>query len=123
MIAHYGGPLSKVINGTGVLPALRKAEALQPDNAGVLFGIGSYYLLAPGFAGGDRNAALDHLEKAVKADPLMADTYVRLAQAYKLKGNSEKYNVCLQKALEIDPQNELALDIKNKTCKFICVNR
>jgi tetratricopeptide (TPR) repeat protein len=121
MIAHYGGPLSKIINGRGILSTLKKAESLNPDDAEVLFGLGSYYLLAPALVGGDIDKGLDHLERAVKADPLRADGYVRLAQAYKMKGNKEKYQAYLKQALEIDPGSELALDIKNGTCKFICV--
>jgi len=121
MIAHYGGPLSKIINGTAVFPALKKAEKLKPDDAAVLFGIGSFYLLAPPLAGGNPDRAEDYLKKAIKADPLFADVYVRLGQFYKLKGNNDKYNFYLNKALQIDPQNDLALDIKNNSCKFICL--
>jgi tetratricopeptide (TPR) repeat protein len=121
MIAHYGGPLSKIINGRVILPTLRKAEAISPDSAEVLFGLGSFYLLAPALVGGDIDKAFDYLERAVKADPLRADGYVRLAQAYKVKGNDEKYNELLTRALEIDPGCELALDVRNKTCRFICV--
>ncbi len=121
MIAHYGGPLSKMVNGRGILPVLRKAEAMRPDSAEVLFGLGSFYLLAPSLVGGDRDKALDYLERSVKADPLRADGYVRLAQAYLVKGDKEKYRAYLNKALEIDPGCELALDVKNNTCKFICV--
>jgi tetratricopeptide (TPR) repeat protein len=122
MIAHYGGPLSKVINGTAVLPYLKKAQALQPDAAGVLFGLGSFYLLAPSLAGGDRAKALEYLEKAVAADPYFADAYVRLAQVYKIKGDSSKYDLYMKRALEIDPGNALALDAQSKKCKFICVS-
>lgn len=121
MIAHYGGPLSKVINGTVVLPNLKKAQALQPDYAGVLFGLGSFYFLAPSLAGGDLDSAKEYLERAVKADPLFVDAYVRLAQVYKKKGDNNNYEYYLDKALEIDPQNELALDIKSGRCKYICI--
>ncbi|MBI3990945.1 MAG: hypothetical protein HY350_02235 [Candidatus Omnitrophica bacterium] len=123
MIAHYGGPLSKVINGTGVLPNLKKAKALQPDSPGVLFGLGSFYLLAPHLAGGDRQLAEEYLQKAINADPFFADPYVRMAQLCKLKGDNNKYQAYLNKALEIDPLNELALDISRGTCRFICVEK
>ncbi|MFA5119371.1 MAG: hypothetical protein WC695_11100 [Candidatus Omnitrophota bacterium] len=122
MIAHYGGPISKVINGTAVLPYLKKAQALTPDAAGVLFGLGSFYLLAPSLVGGDRAKALEYLEKAVAADPYFADAYVRLAQVYGFKGDSGKYELYMKRALEIDPGNALALDAKSKKCKFICVS-
>ncbi|MBM3244501.1 MAG: tetratricopeptide repeat protein [Candidatus Omnitrophica bacterium] len=123
MIAHYGGPLSKIINGTAVFPGLKKAEKAKPDDPAVLFGLGAFYLLAPRFAGGDLDKSLDYLNKAVKKDPKSPDAYVRLGQAYKAKGDIEKYNFYLNKALEIDAANELALDIKNGTCRFICVGK
>ena len=123
MIAHNGGPISKIINGTAVLSNIKKAQKLQPDAAGVLFGLGSFYLLAPGLAGGDLAQAETYLTKAVEMDPLFVDAYVRLGQLYALKGDRQKYAQFLGKALEIDPQNEVALDIKNGDCKFICIGK
>ncbi|MFA5276219.1 MAG: hypothetical protein WC417_04945 [Candidatus Omnitrophota bacterium] len=120
MIAHYGGPISKAINGAQVMPNLRRAQSLEPESAGVLFGLGSYYFLAPGIIGGDLNKAQDYLKKAIKADPFFSDAYVRLAQVYKVKGDIKEYELYLAKVIAIDPQNELALDIKNNKCKFIC---
>lgn len=121
MIAHYGGPLSKLINGTAAKPNLDKAEKLQPDSPGVLFGLGSFYLLAPKLVGGDKTKAEAYIKKAIKADPNFADAYVRLAQLYKIKGDIGRFNKYLNQALEIDPQNELALDFKSGACKYICV--
>ena len=88
----------------------------------VLFGLGSFYLLAPALAGGNIDKAQEYLEIAVKNDSLFADAYVRLAQVYKIKGNDEKYRLYLDKASQIDPENELIADIKNKRCKFICIS-
>jgi tetratricopeptide (TPR) repeat protein len=121
MIAHFGGPLSKAINGTKIMPNLRRAERLKPDSPGVLFGLGSFYLLAPTIVGGDLDKAGDYLKKAIEADPLFVDAYVRLAQFYKLKGDNIKYQEYLDKALGIDCLNELALDITSKKCNYICV--
>lgn len=123
MIAYYGGPLSKVINGTAILPSLKAAEKLQPDSPLVKYGLGNFYLLAPPLVGGDMEKAGEYLNKAIEIDPHFADAYVRLGQFYKIKGDNEKYNDCLDKALEIDPQNELALDIKSGKCKFICPDK
>jgi Tfp pilus assembly protein PilF len=120
MIAHYGGPLSKLINGTAVLPNLKKAQVLQPNSAAVMFGLGSFYLLAPPLAGGNLGKAEEYLKKAITIDPFFADAYVRLGQFYKIKGDNQKYSFYLNKALEIDPQNELANDIYSGKCKFIC---
>lgn len=120
LIAHRGGPVSKLINGTVVLSYLKKAESLQPNGAGVLLGVGSYYLLAPSIAGGSLNKAEGYLKKAIVADPLLADAYVRLAQLYKFKGDNQKYELNIRKALEIEPKNELVIDIKSGECRFVC---
>jgi len=121
MIASRGGPLSKVINGIAVLPNLKKAEMLQPDSPAVLFGLGSFYFLAPGIAGGDIRKAQDYLERAVELDPLFADAYVRLAQVYKSQGKTEKYKAYLEKARNIDPKNALLEDFEKGKCRFHCV--
>ena len=121
MIAHYGGPISKVINGRVVMPYLKKAQKLQHDSAAVLYGLGSYYLLIPPAFGRNPDKALEYLEKAIEADPKFADIYVRLAQVYLLKGDEDKYNFYIEKSLRIDPKNVIALDIKEGRCKFICV--
>ena len=121
MLASQGGVLAKLIHGTAVLPNLKKAEQFQPDSPAVLFGLGSFYFLAPMLAGGNKEKALDYLERAVKKDPLFADAYVRLAQIYKTKGEDEKSRQFLKKALEIDPDNALALDAQSDQCKFLCV--
>jgi tetratricopeptide (TPR) repeat protein len=115
MIADRGGPFSKLINGTQILPNMKKAERLQPDSAGVAFGLGSFYLLAPSFVGGDKTKAIAYLEKSVKLDPNFTDAYARLAQAYKMKKDMVKYDFYLGKALELDSQNELALTVKGRS--------
>lgn len=120
MLAHYGGVLSKAIDGLAVKTNLDKAQRLQPNSPAVLFGLGSYYLLAPAIAGGDKEQAGNYLKQAVKADPLFADAYVRLGQLARIKGNQKEYDDYLKQALSIDPQNELALDSQSGRCKFIC---
>jgi tetratricopeptide (TPR) repeat protein len=121
MLASSGGIFAKIGEGTQVLPNLKKAEELQPDAPAVLFGLGSFYFLAPGIAGGNIDKSKEYLEKAVSLDPFFADAYVRLAQVYRTKGDNQKFEEYLKKALEIDPQNALARDARSKTCKFICV--
>ncbi len=123
MLAYYGGFLSKAIDGLAVKSNLDKAQKLQPDAPAVLFGLGSYYLLAPPIAGGNPAKAQSYLEQAVKADPFLADAFVRLGQLAKFNGDRKKYDFYLQKALEIDPQNELAEDVLGGKCKFICLGR
>ena len=122
MIAHNGGPIVKVLHGTQVLPNLKRAQRILPDSAQVYFGLGAFYLLAPGLVGGDVAMAQQYLMKAIAIDPKFADAYVRLAQSYKVQGNNAKYEYYLNKALEIDPKNVLANDVKTKACRFICVD-
>lgn len=121
MIAHYGGPLSKAINGTAVLPNLKKAEKLQPNSAGVAFGLGSFFFLAPRVVGGSLEKAEAYLKKTIELDPYFVDAYVRIAQLYRIKGDDARYQDYLKKAEEIDSKNEILLDFKSGKCKFICV--
>jgi cellulose synthase operon protein C len=123
MLAHNGNILDKLIYGTDVMPHLKRARGLQPDSPGVLFGFGGYYLLAPSIAGGDVDKAIEFFERAIKADPLFADACVRLAQAFLIKGDRNRYDENIRKALAIDQQNELALDITSGRCKFICIRK
>ncbi len=114
MLADRGGPFAKMIHGTHVLPYFKKAEKLQPGSAGVLFGLGSFYLLAPSIIGGDKKKAIGYLERSVSVDPNFADAYARLAQAWRLKGDEKKFKAYLEIALSLDSQNELALGLKDK---------
>ncbi len=120
MLAHYGGPISKPINGLAVAGYIRAGEKIQPDNAEVLFGIGSYYLLAPKAAGKDIDKAEIYFNKAIKKDPLFVDVYVRLAQVRLIKQDEKGYQDNINKALLLDPGNEVALDIKSGACRFVC---
>lgn len=122
MLAHYGGPLAKVSHGLQVFSYLKKAESLQPHSPAVYFGLGSFYLLAPSIAGGNLEKAEELLLETIRKDPMFTDAYVRLGQLYKVKGDIQKYQEYIDKALQIDPGSELALDIKNGTCDFICVS-
>ncbi|MBN2482858.1 MAG: tetratricopeptide repeat protein [Candidatus Omnitrophica bacterium] len=120
MIAHYGGPLSKAVNGAAVLPHLKAAEKIKPDSVSVLYGMGSYYMLIPPVLGRDIDKGIEYLEKAIVKDPRFPDIYARLAQAYRAKGDLAKYEEYITKALTLDPQNEIALDVQAGTCKFVC---
>ncbi|MFA4888919.1 MAG: hypothetical protein WC628_05030 [Candidatus Omnitrophota bacterium] len=122
MVANQGGFLSKMINVTAVFNNLKKAQQLQPDSSTALFGLGSYYLLAPPFVGKDLDKAVDYLQKALQAEPGFVNIYVRLAQAYKAKNDDIKYQQYLDKAASIDPQNELLLEVKSGKCKYLCVD-
>ncbi len=122
MIAHYGGPLSKAVNGAAVLPHLKAAQKIDPESISVLYGLGSFYLLAPPVLGRDIDKALRYLEQAREADPYFADIHVRIAQGYRAQGDMAKYEQAIEEALRLDPQNEIALDVQSRRCKFICLD-
>ncbi len=120
MLAHYGGPWSKAVNGASVWKHLDIIQKLAPDSAVVNFGVGSYYLLIPVAFGRDLKKAEQYLLRAAEKDPRFADIYVRLGQIYQIQGDDNKYQEYLQKALSLDAGNELARDIQSGTCQFIC---
>jgi tetratricopeptide (TPR) repeat protein len=89
---------------------LREAQKQMPDSAEVLYAVGSYHLLTPAIAGGNLDRAIGLLEKSRQLTPLNPSVYVRLAQAYRARGQlaiSQKY---LARARELDPGDELLLD-------------
>lgn len=120
LIAHYAGPVAKLVTGTKVLPMLKKAEKIAPQSAIVKLGLGAFYLLAPPVAGGNALRAQKYLLAAIEDDPLLADAYVRLSQAYKAAGDERKFKATLKKAMDIDPGNELAQDVSSGRCLFVC---
>lgn len=122
LVAHFGGPIIKMLYGTQIFPNLKKAQDLLPDSAEVYLGLGAFYLLAPAIVGGDLQKAEEYLKKAIELDPKLTDAYVRLGQVYKVKGDDKQFNDYIDKALAIDPKNFLANDIKSKTCSFICID-
>jgi tetratricopeptide (TPR) repeat protein len=119
MLAENGGPLAKVAHGIGVFSTLKKAQRLEPEFPGVYFGLGTFYLMAPGFAGGDIEKAYSYLDKAIKLDPNLIDAYVRLAQVYKVKGDILKFKEYLNLALQKDPKNLLANEVKQENTKIM----
>jgi Tfp pilus assembly protein PilF len=80
-----------------------------------------FRLIAPAIAGGSLKKGEQDLIKAVEKDPLFADAYVSLAEVYRKKGDMAKYQENMDKALAIDPLNELAKDITSGKCDFICI--
>lgn len=99
---------SKIRYGTQIKGYFLKAKELAADLPEVHLGLGTFYLLAPAIVGGNLEKAFDELSLAVKMAPDFATANARLAQSYKKKGNKEKYNYYLQRAKELDPENEVA---------------
>ncbi len=109
MLADEGGIFSKLFQGTQILGYLKKAQELEPHSAGVLFGLGSFYALAPSIAGGDAEKGLALLKETIEVDPRFADAYARLAQIYFRRGETETARQYLADAKKLDPENPLTL--------------
>lgn len=103
---------SKIRYGTQIKGFFLKAKALAPQIPEVRMGLGTFYLLAPAIVGGDLDKAIEELELAVKIAPQFATANARLAQAYQKKGDLQKYNFHLQRARELDPENEVLGELK-----------
>lgn len=111
-LADEGGVLAGIVQGSQVLGYFKKAQRLQPRSAGVLYGLGSFYSLAPGIAGGDVNKGVAYLERAIKEDPHFTNAYTRLAQVWWKRGNWSKYEFYLNKAQELDPEDPFVIRVR-----------
>lgn len=109
--SQKGWLLGKLAYGTQIKCYFLKAEELAGDLPEVHLGLGTFYLLAPAIAGGNLGRAVQELELAVKIAPDFATANARLAQAYKKKGDLEKYNSYLRRARALDPENEALKEI------------
>lgn len=107
MLAKKSFILTKVTRGLSALGHLKDAKNINPEDPGVVFAWGSYYLEAPGIAGGDMEKAEEYLLLALQKNPGFADVHVRLAQLYLKKGDTEAYNEHIRKAKLLDPRNKL----------------
>lgn len=111
--ATQGGLWCKVAYGTRIGGFFEKAKTLAPDLSEVRLGLGTFCLLAPKIAGGDVDKAIEELQYAVELTPDFATANARLAQAYKKKGDLNKYNFYIQRAKELDPENEVVKEIES----------
>ncbi len=106
-LALSGNLLNKLKYGTKIKPAFIKAIRLSPDLPEAHLALGTFYMLAPSMAGGNINKALAELQYSVKIAPNFATANARLAQAFKKVGDEDKSKTYLQKARDIDPDNEV----------------
>jgi tetratricopeptide (TPR) repeat protein len=88
----------------------REAGKLMPQAPEVLYGLGCFHLLTPSFVGGNLDLAIEMLERSRQLTPLNTQVYVRLAQAYRAKKNEDAYRRHIERAREIDGQDELLID-------------
>jgi len=111
-LSSQGWLLSKIRYGTQIKRYFLRARELSPELPEVHLGLGSFYLLAPGIAGGNLDKAIEELEYAVRIAPGFATANARLAQAYRKKGDMDKYRFYKDRASGLDPQNEVLVELK-----------
>jgi len=109
-LTDQGGIFAKMKYGTQIKPYFERARDIAPELPETHVALGTFYLKAPGIAGGDLKKALFELEQAVKMAPDYATANARLAQAYKKTGKADKYNFYIQKAKNLDPKDEALLN-------------
>jgi len=107
-----GWLFSKFAYGTHIKGYFLKAKELAPGLPEAHLGLGTFYLLAPAIVGGNLDKALRELQTTVRIAPDFATANARLAQAYNKKGDLEKYNFYLDRARQLDPENEVLKEIK-----------
>ncbi len=89
-----------------------RANELAPELPDTHLAIGEFYLFSMRILGGNTDKAIEEFNKALSLVPNLASAHARLAQAYKMKGDFEKYNLYLYKAEEADPANEILRKIQ-----------
>ena len=110
--ADKGWLLTKLKYGPKIQCYFLKAKELGPELPEVRLGLGTFYLLAPKIIGGDVDKALPELEYTVKIAPNFATANARLAEAYRKKGDLRKYEAYIERAKELDPENEAVKEIE-----------
>jgi tetratricopeptide (TPR) repeat protein len=110
--ASRGWLFSRISSGTRIKCFFLRAKELAPDLPEVHLALGTFYLLAPSIVGGNLNKGLEELKLAVEIAPDFATANARLAQAYKKRGNLQRYNFHIQRAKRLDPQNEVLKELE-----------
>jgi tetratricopeptide (TPR) repeat protein len=85
---------------------VRRALELQPNHAPSLHMMGRMLDELPWFMGGDAAKALEHLERAVKADPNYAHAHLDLGKAYLKRGLREQARRELRTVVNLERPNE-----------------
>lgn len=97
------GKMNGVLNSLFMVDDLKKEAntiiELDPRHAGAHMLLGEIYKSLPGFAGGDKQKAINEFETALEKDSLFTAVYVSLAQTYKDTGEIQKAKRILNKLL------------------------
>jgi tetratricopeptide (TPR) repeat protein len=99
--------LDRIGDAAGEREALQKAIEIDPDMA-----IAHHQLGYLAFSSGDPATAEAQFREAVRAAPGYTDAWISLAATLGTESRYPEAQQAVQRALEIDPQNSKALDLK-----------
>jgi tetratricopeptide (TPR) repeat protein len=86
----------------------KRAMALDDKNPRVWASLGRQYLMTPKMFGGDIPKAIDSFQKSLSFDPSQDETWAWLAKAYQKQGDKPKAREAIQRALQLNPDNQFA---------------
>ncbi|MGQ9628690.1 MAG: tetratricopeptide repeat protein [bacterium] len=95
------------------LERLRRAVEEDPKNAKAYLNLGKYL-----FSNGNYEEALDSFSKALTLDSDCAETYYCIGLVHEMRNSLEEAKGMYMRALDLDPQYELAQNHLNKITEF-----
>ena len=101
--AQNSGMLSLIFTVGKIKKNWQKAIALDSTRLSAYQKLFSFYLMAPGFAGGDKDEAFKLAQKVLKINPPVGQTM--LAQYYQKEKQSDKAEQAFTKALKLAPDS------------------
>ncbi|MGD0336377.1 MAG: tetratricopeptide repeat protein [Candidatus Omnitrophota bacterium] len=106
-----GNFLSKIAYASNIFRYFLKANELAPCLPETHLALGTFYMKAPGILGGNLDKAIKELQQCLILAPDFATAHARLAQAYEEKGDPVRYELHLERAKALDPQNEVLKEL------------
>lgn len=100
--ARVGTPFEQMQAARQIKENFEKAVELDPDNLEAKFYLGTFYILAPPIAGGDRAKAKAFADELLTAAPLSGQRL--LAQYHLAQRNPEEAEKAFQEALALAPE-------------------
>ena len=113
--AAAGGNLLAIMSyGKKARDAVGKAIDMDPRSARnwLARGIGNYYMAA---LGGNQDAAIADMKKAIEIDPKLADAYLWLGVSLRKAKRNAEARQAFQKSLELNPRRVWAQEQLQKT--------
>lgn len=118
LLAHkmaLGGTFEAMRFGTRATQALQKSLSLDPKNALATLQLGIQKVSNPASMGGDLNAGLGLLERALELDPTLWEAHVWKGRALLNKGQRQAARLEFERAMAQNPRSVWARTERGKT--------